>query len=68
MADNSEKILNGKETGSQQEPFVDIYKQCCCMLGSSEQLTACVWLEETPPSPWPAEASQSHALGLLLQL
>lgn len=36
--------------------------------GSSEQLTACVWLEETPPSPWPAEASQSHALGLLLQL
>lgn len=36
--------------------------------GPLVRLTVCVWQEETPPSPWPAEASQSHALDLLPQL
>lgn len=48
MADNSEKILNGTETRSQQEPFVDIYKQCCCMSCrdlQSNSLLACGWKE-----------------------
>lgn len=31
-------------------------------------LTACEWQAGIPPSPWPAEASQSHASGLLLPL
>lgn len=30
-------------------------------------LTVCAWKGESPPSPWLAEASQSHASGLLLQ-